>query len=101
MNNSEEDPFGLRPKERSREQLFANTSIDTISDKRTSMISVSVEDIEKEDVKKMSRKDQNKYYAKLNRRKKKEYTIELEAKIDRLEAEIVELRDKVKKHQQE
>lgn len=45
---------------------------------------------------KSSRKEQNKHYAKLNRRRKKEYTLELEQKVERLEAEIVRLNKKIK-----
>lgn len=43
-----------------------------------------------------NRREQNKLYAKLNRRRKKEYTVHLEKKVEVLEAEIVNLNMKVK-----
>jgi hypothetical protein len=42
-----------------------------------------------------NRKEQNKYYAKLNRRRKKEYTVELENKIWSLEKENSKLKEKI------
>lgn len=41
------------------------------------------------------RKMQNRYYCQINRRKKKEYVVELEEKIESLEKEIVQLNKKI------
>lgn len=47
-------------------------------------------------VQKAREKRNNKEYAKINRRKKKEYTIELEQKVERLENEVARLNAEVK-----
>ena len=45
---------------------------------------------------KSSRREKNKEYAKLNRRRKKEYTLELEQKVERLETEVARLNSEIK-----